>query len=253
MPIQQMLLGSGSGPDLVDTLAEFFNVSPTTSTNVKLEFLAANWSWPYQQPTQANSWQQNPSSTTNGCFISGIWKTDVDNVGMWREGNTNTNMGEPAGVVPTILSSSGGDWNASYNISNAVSTPTNGNNGGYTAAAYGVADGNSSAPYAVFNWSGGLGNAKGFKVQFWREGGNNIPYHHTGVMRFTIGSTSRTYAPKGVWQSNANTSSGTSGGRGGVVFYPTIYDDTTTTALSNHFGANSGITGTTLPSNLFVY
>ena len=248
-----MGVGGSTGPNFNATnLAEFFGVNKNNSTDVTMEFLAKGWTFAWDRPTASNSWAGMPTNSPAGMFVSGIWKTDADNYGMWKEGN-NYGMGEPSGVVPTYVSESG-QWATPYQISDAV-TWTNTGTGGFTSGYDGYADGGSNTPpTVVWRWSNGLQDALGFKFQFYGTcNANQTAYHHAALMRFTCNGVSGTFAPKGQFRVDATTTAGQSNARAGNVMYPTIYDISDLTTLTNTFGSGSSVSGHTLPSSYFVY
>ena len=251
MAIQQMLFGAGSGKES-KTLADFFGVNKNSSTDVTMEYLSRGWTFGWSEPSQANSWASMPSNSNAGMFVSGIWKTDEDNYGMWAEGNPY-GMDEPAGIGAEYVSESG-NWHHLYNVSDAV-TWSNAESGGFTSSFDGYADGGGSPPTAVWRWSNGLGDALGFKMQFYgySSATQDNAYHHTPLLRFTCNNVSATFAPKGQFRVDSTSGNGNNNKRAGNVMYPTIYDLTTNNSLTNTFGSGSNITGHSLPASFFVY
>ena len=260
MTIQQMLLGTGGSTAVVD-LASFFGVSPTASTDVKMQYLQEHWSMNYTQPSGGwnDFYSGNAAYSNNGTFISGVGLTSTDNLGMWKSSSSGI-YGQPANLqvvnsVPswgTIGYSQTAYWGSYYQPPD-VTNFNNGTNGGYIGSgAY--SQGQDS--YLTLRFNNGLrdaygNNALGFVTQHYGNYGSGyFSYHHNPIWRFECNGVAATFAPKGYVGTGSGVTTGT--GRAGYVLYPCLFDDTTFSALNSHF-MYPNVSGNYLPSSYFVY
>jgi len=238
MTAQQMLLGYG-GSSAASDIAGVHGVSKTASTVVSIkksdDTCCTN--------TQPAGWGDFPYTSFTGMFISGFWSTTEDDKGIWKTSASDP-YDTPTGLT-SPSSASGVNLYSGYNISDSIGSGAN------TASTGGFAYGGSTlrTDHETFNYtfSSGLGSAKGFVMQFYGNyaAGFNS-YHRTPLVKITINSITRMYAPKGHIHINATTCAGT--GFGGYVVYPLTdsYDNWNDMNLSS-------ISGTQLASSYFAY
>ena len=255
-PVQQILLGAGGGPTATN-LADFFEVNPSSYTTVRIRPLDYRYACTRTEP--ANGWQDLPRSVPisadNGTFLSYFGTVTVDNIGCWKNGGSGI-YAMPTANAPTSISGHAALTNFYNNDSYGVTNinDTNPENGMFLINQYLYANSPSNDIYIDADFSSGLGsNSLGFIMQSYGNYQGNLGYHNNPLYRMTCNGVSATFAPKGPFVYNNNTAATGNGifpYEGGFVCYPTIYDDTTETQIDSHFGS---LSGTTLPSNYFVY
>ena len=239
MTAQQMLLGYGGSSAATD-IAGVHGVSKTASTVVSLK-KSDDTCCMYNQP--AGGWADFPYTSSTGLFISGFWSTTEDDKGIWKTSASDP-WDKPTGLT-SPSSASGVNLYSGYNISDSIGTGAN------TSSTGGFAYGGSTlrTDHETFNYtfSSGLGSAKGFVIQgYGNYAAGYGAYHITPLVKITINSITRMYAPKGHIHVNTTTCAGT--GYSGYVVYPLTdsYDDWSDMSLSS-------INGTQLGSSYFAY
>tara|TARA_B100000902_G_scaffold342897_1_gene347249 strand:- start:282 stop:1007 length:726 start_codon:yes stop_codon:yes gene_type:complete len=241
MPSQQMLIGLGGASGASD-IAGVHGVNSSASTVVSLK-KSDDTCCTSTQPG-SSGWGDFPYNTNTGMFISGFWSTTEDNKGIWKASASNP-YDTPTGLT-SPSSASGVSMYPGYNISNSIGSGASvGSTGGF--AYYGAGNARIDAETFNYTFSSGLGSALGFVMQFY--GGYGVgsnSYHRTPLVKITINSITRMYAPKGHIHVNSTTSAGT--GLGGYVVYPL------TDSYDNWDDMNlSSISGTQLASSYFEY
>lgn len=271
--------GGGSG---ATDLASFFGVDSTASTTVRFQHLDDRYDCGHNQPT---GWQSFHTSTVDsngegytGRTISMIGITSTDNLGLFIKGNTNGYQYGTNGYPNDTVICNSATVNTTVNVWSG--SPSNITSNDQTSTLYTnrslahpyTYDSNGNDAWIDIVFTNGLGNALGFVLQgtnpsnFGYASGNLISGHNP-ICRMTCNGISATFAPKGYYASDSNTQVGTfytnfvgiplwnnATTNGGHVAYPTIYDDTTTTAIDSHFKTPfTNTTTTSLPSNYFVY
>ena len=258
MASQQTLLGSGGKAPATD-LASLAGVSPTAQTDITVTPLAKKYCYQYQLPV--NGYQNVPGTNANGdgFFMTGLGKCDEDNRGMWKNAGSS-NIPYPTGLtaIDSVPSASTGNWYGGGNYGNpydarnvtSFAAGSTQNDGAFIQSGVDMyADNNAVLHYVTGRFNSGLGQAKGIVLQFF---GNytSLGYHHTPVIRVTINNVSRTYMPKGIYTYNLTTTSYNQNGNSGVVYYPSIYDWTSTSQIDSFFNGHSG---TTISNTYFEY
>lgn len=241
MPSQQMFLGLGGVASASD-IAGVHGVSSSASTVVSLK-KSDDTCCTSTQPG-SSGWGDFPYNTNTGMFISGFWSTTEDDKGIWKTSASDP-YDTPTGLTsPSSASMTNGY--PGYNISDSIgSGASTSSTGGF--AYYGAGNARIDAETLNYTFSSGLGSAKGFVMQFYGNYGvGSNTYHRTPLVKITINSITRMYAPKGHIHVNSTTSAGT--GTGGYVVYPLTdsYDNWDDMSLSS-------ISGTQLASSYFAY
>ena len=258
--VASLSMAGGAGATPTD-LASFFGVSPSSYTTVRIRPLDNRYACTYTEP--ANGWQDLPkTSGITGTFLSYFGTVTVDNVGCWKNGGSGI-YAMPTANAPTTISGHAaltnfypeGSTSDQYDVTKINNTSTT--NGMFIDGSYKLyANTSGNDCYIDADFSSGLGSGTlGFTMQSYGSYQGNLGYHNNPLYRMTCNGISATFAPKGPFVYNSDTtaafgSNGNHPHEGGFVCYPTIYDDTTQTQIDSHF---ANLTGTSLPSNYFVY
>ncbi len=274
---------AASGGSGATDLASFFNVDSTASTTVRFENIDSRYDCNHDEPVGFQSFHtatvDSSGDASDGRGLSMVGITSTDNLGMFLKGNTNGYSYGTNGYPTNTVICNSASYNTTVNVWSGTasditnSTGSSGISTGRSIAHTHTYSADSNQAWCDIVFSNGLGDAKGFVLQaitypFFSVyyTGNLFP-NHNPICRMTCNGTSATFAPKGYYASDSNTQVGTyftnfggidlytgSTTNGGHVAYPTIYDDTTTTAIDSHFKTPfTGTTTTSLPSTYFVY
>ncbi len=240
MPSQQMLIGLGGASGAGADIATVHGVSSSASTVVSLK-KSDDTCCTSSQPS-SSGWGDLPYNTSTGMFVSGFWSTTEDDKGIWKSSASDP-YDTPTGLTSPSSASMTNAY-PGYNISDSIGSGANTNStGGF---AYYTVGGRTDGETLNYTFNSGLGSAKGFVMQFYGTYGvGSNSYHRAVMVKITINSITRLYAPKGPIQVDSTTCAGT--GSGGYVVYPL----TSTYANWNNLNLSS-ISGTQLPNSYFA-
>lgn len=242
-------------------LASFFGVDPSTSTTIRFRSLDCRFDCGASEP--ANGWASFPTATidsggdsSRGVLVGMLGITATDNAGMWNGGNQygyalGGTQGYPYDTVicnSSSFNTTAGVW---YEGGSGNVTNNNSSNYLYTTRSIAHAHTSSNDAWIDFTFNSGLGTSKGFVIQHYGPYTNQFAENHSPICQMSCNSVSAIFAPKGDYIINSNTSATNNfSTNGGHIAYPTIYNHTTATAIASDF---IGLSGSTLPSNYFVY
>ena len=247
MQYASWLEGGGGGGE-TNTLATFFGVDSTSSTQVFCQVLSGTYTSDDTDPR--NGWADYPGSDY-GVFISGWGITDTDGKGLIKVGTTsNSDFADNITFTSCdSASTSANNAHGSYNATD-ITQENNANNGVFFSS--GGLQQNSDNSHWNVTFNSGFGNSIAFVGQFW-DAGTNSGFHKTPLLRITCNSVSRIFAPKGKFTHGTSGSTeqqfwSTTAGRVRCCYYPTIYD-----SLSGSTTDFDSQSGTSLPSSFFQY